>query len=123
MFPIIWLEASLVWAARTVPTASSKSGTLACCTASTAMFRTASGDGVVRVCSLEQPTRLNTAGSIRKRKLSRIFIRFMASPREIADSSCRWLTPGWRSWSGGGKWLPSSRSGCGAPHLQRPTNR
>ena len=68
MFPIIWLAASLVWAARTVPTASSKSGTLACCTASTGMFRTVSGDGAVRVCSLEQPARLTTASSTKKRK-------------------------------------------------------
>ena len=69
MFPIIWLAASLVWAARTVPTASSKSGTLACCTASTGMFRTVSGDGAVRVCSLEQPARLTHREQHQKAKV------------------------------------------------------
>ena len=57
MFPIIWLASSLVWAARTVPTASSKSGTFACCTASTGMFRTVSGDAARAGLLVEQPTK------------------------------------------------------------------
>ena len=55
MLPITWLETWLVCAARTVPTASSQSGTVVSCTAITEMLLNVSGAAVAARRSFVQP--------------------------------------------------------------------
>ena len=55
MLPIIWLETWLVCAARTVPTASSQSGTVVFCATITETLLTVSGAAGSARCSLEHP--------------------------------------------------------------------
>ena len=56
MLPIVWLETWLVCAARTVPTASSQSGTVVFCATITETLLTVSGgSGSLRGVRCEQP--------------------------------------------------------------------
>ena len=55
MFPIVWLATCVVCAARTVPTASSQSGTVSLCATITETLLTVSGATGVTGLLLEHP--------------------------------------------------------------------
>ena len=84
MFAIIWPASWLVCAARSVPTASTRSGTFAGCTDNTDTLLTVSGAALAVSRSLEQPTRVARASNRRPAVTTDAsFIRFLCFAVEI----------------------------------------